>query len=102
MQRVRGLWLTCICSIVAREIGEKVSDVMFDMSLHASCCYFIQAMCRHDAKHLIRRKTDGEICREIYNRTMELAEQFLKSRERQHDYDKHGANKNRKGKRRKD
>lgn len=95
-------WLTRICSIVARETGEKVSDIMFDMSLHACCCYFIQAMRRHDVKHLIRRKTDGEICREIYNRTMELAEEFLESRESHYEQDKRGANQNRNEKRRKD
>ena len=88
-------WLTRICSIVSRETGEKVSDVMFDMSLHACCCYFIQAMRRHDTKHLIRRRTDGEICREIHQRVMQLAEEFLKSRERKQNHNKHGADQNR-------
>lgn len=88
-------WLTRICSIVSRETGEKVSDVMFDMSLHACCCYFIQAMRRHDTKHLIRRKTDGEICGEIYRRVMELAAEYLESRKHEHEDDEHGANRNR-------
>lgn len=88
-------WLTRLCSIVAREAGEKATDVMFDMSLHACCCYFIQAMRRYDTKHLIRRKTNGEICAEIYRRTMELAAEYLESRKHEHENDEHGADRNR-------
>ena len=70
-------WLTRLCSIVAQETHEKASSVMFEMSLCA-CCYFIQALRKKDTKNMIRKRSDAELCREIYEYTMRLAEAFLR------------------------
>ena len=71
-------WMTRICSIVAQETHERASYVMFEMSLCACCSYFIQALKKNDTKNTIRKRSDTELCREIYEYTMKLAEAFLR------------------------
>ncbi len=77
-------WMTRFCSIVARETCEPVATVMFDMGLGCCCAYLIQALRRKDRKHLIYRRTDPELCKQIYEHTLLLAEQFLAGKEKAH------------------
>lgn len=70
-------WLTRLCSIVAQETGERVSVVMHDMGLGCCCYYFIQALRKKDRKNLIHKRTDEELAKQIYERTLRLAEKFL-------------------------
>ncbi len=73
-------WLTRLCAIVTRETQERASYVMFEMSLHACCCYFIQALRKTDVNNTIRRRSGAELCRMIYEYTMKLAEGFLRKK----------------------
>lgn len=72
-------WLTRLCSTVARESNESASRVMFEMSLAACCFYFIQAMRRKNPGADIRRRSNAELRREIYEYTMHLAEEYLRA-----------------------
>ena len=69
-------WLTHLCSVVAQETNETIRDVMFRMSLCVCCYCLIQHLRKHDPKHRIRRRTASELCRQIYLRTMQLAQEF--------------------------
>lgn len=75
-------WLTKICSIVSMQTGEKASDIMFNMSLGTCYYYYIQYRRQNDKDgHFIRKHTPDEIAKAIYERTIELAEDFLKTKE---------------------
>lgn len=75
-------WLTSLCSIVAMQTGEKASDIMFNMSLGTCYYYYIQYR-RQNSKegHFIRKNTPDEIAKAIYERTMELAEEYARGKE---------------------
>ena len=70
-------WLTFFCSIVAQETREKVSVVMYYMGLGCFCYYFIQAMRKKNKKRRICKRTDAELCKQIYEYTLQLGEKFL-------------------------
>ncbi len=75
-------WLTKICSIVSMQTGEKASEIMFNMSLGTCYYYYIQYRRQNDKDgHFIRKNTPDEIAKAIYERTMELAEDYAKGRE---------------------
>lgn len=75
-------WLTKICSIVAMQTGEKASEIMFNMSLGTCYYYYIQYRRQNDKDgHFIRKSTPDEIAKAIYERTIELGEEFLKEKE---------------------
>ena len=70
-------WLTFFCSIVAQETREKVSVVMYDMGLGSCCYYFIQALRKKNKKRRICKRTDAELCKQIYEYSLQLGEKFL-------------------------
>ena len=71
-------WLTGIASVVCRETNFDADHVIFKLPL-ASCFYYcVQAARRHDTKHCIRRRSSSELSKEIYQRTMTLAEKFYR------------------------
>ena len=71
-------WLTRLAARVCKVTNLTPDRVMFDLPLVSCCYYFIQAAREYDVKGLIRRRSNEEICEEIYRYTMELAERFCK------------------------
>ena len=69
-------WLTRLAARVCKVTNLTPDRVMFDLPLVSCCYYFIQAAREYDVKGLIRRRSNEEICEEIYRYTMELAERF--------------------------
>lgn len=69
-------WLTRLATRVCKVTNLTPDGVMFDLPLVSCCYYFIQAAREYDVKGLIRRRSNEEICEEIYRYTMELAERF--------------------------
>jgi len=71
-------WLVQLCSVVAQESHEKAADVMFNMPLSSCLYYFVNARRKNDVKGLIRKRTSGEISREIVQYVDALGEKFIK------------------------
>ena len=69
-------WLTRLVARVCKVTNLTPDRVMFELPLVSCCYYFIQAAREYDVKGLIRRRSNEEICEEIYRYTMELAERF--------------------------
>lgn len=76
--RYDAFWLAQLCSIVAQETGETANAVMFGMPLSACHYFFVNYIRRNDPKSNVRRRTPGEIQKEIFERVNVLAEDFCK------------------------
>lgn len=50
---------------------------MYDMGLGSCCYYFIQALRKKNKKRRICKRTDAELCKQIYEYTLQLGEKFL-------------------------
>lgn len=72
-------WLTRICSIVAEETNYTPEYIMFQMSLNSCYYYYVNHLRKNDTKNLIRKRTSGEINQAIYERTVELAQQYYEA-----------------------
>ena len=71
-------WLVQLCSVVAQESNEKAADVMFNLPLSTCFFYYVNAMRKNDTRGLIRKRTSGEISREIVQYVDALGEKFIK------------------------
>lgn len=71
-------WLTRLAATVCRETNFDADHVIFDLPLTSCCYYCVQAARRNGGKHRICRRSNDELCREIYRRTLELAENFYR------------------------
>lgn len=71
-------WLTRICGVAARETGEPLEKVMYEMSLSTICCVYVNFAQRESAEpHQFRRRPDAELEAQISARIDQLAEEFL-------------------------
>lgn len=71
-------WLVRLCSVVAQESHEKAADIMFNMPLSTCFYYYVNALRKNDTKGLIRKRTSGEISREIVQYVDLLGEKFIR------------------------
>lgn len=72
-------WLASIVSVVARTANERSVYVLYEMPLSVCCMYYVQARKRYDYNGSIRKRNSGEVDKEIFEHTMRLGEEFLKS-----------------------
>lgn len=70
-------WVVRLCSVAARESNEKAADIMFNMPLSTCFHYYVNAMRQNDTEGLIRKRTSGEIAREIVQYVDRLGEKFI-------------------------
>lgn len=76
--RYDAQWLTRICSIAARETGESLEKVMYEMSLSTICCVYVNYAQRESAEpHQFRRRPDAELEAQMSARIDLLAREFL-------------------------
>lgn len=76
--RYDAQWLTRICGVAARETGEPLEKVMYEMSLSTICCVYVNFAQRESAEpHQFRRRPDAELEAQISARIDQLAREFL-------------------------
>jgi len=77
--RYDAQWLTRICSVAARETGEPLEKVMYEISLSTICCVYVNFARRESAEpHQFRRRPDAGLEAQISARIDQLADEFLK------------------------
>lgn len=76
--RFDAQWLTRITGIAATESGEPLERVMYEMSLAAVCCHYVNRAMRESAEPLsFGRRPDEELSLLISDRVDRLAREFL-------------------------
>ena len=71
-------WLLRLCGIVAKKTNYTIDYVMYQMSLNTCYYYYVDYQREFDTKGLIKKHSDGEINKAIWERTIELAEDYYR------------------------
>ena len=71
-------WMLRLCGIVAKKTNYTIEYVMYQMSLNSCYYYYVDFQREFDTKGLIKKHSDGEINKAIWQRTIELAEEYYK------------------------
>ena len=76
--RYDAQWLTRICGVAARETGEPLEKVMYEMNLSTICCVYVNFAQRESAEpHQFRHRPDAALEAQISARIDQQAREFL-------------------------